>query len=216
MTIHAAKGLEYPAVFVVGMEENLFPSQLSLNSREELEEERRLFYVAITRAEKYLTLSSATTRYRWGQITHAEPSRFLEEIDPSLLDIPVASEPKGFLDFSSDRSDFGGFTPRNTSNAFKTKSTTPQELNPIQPKKGFTPLKKINPDAQPIVNAKSTFVADDVSKLQTGMEVVHERFGPGKVLNIEGRSGELKATIFFQEVGQKQLLLKFARLKIKE
>ena len=216
MTIHAAKGLEYPAVFVVGMEENLFPSQLSLNSREELEEERRLFYVAITRAEKYLTLSSATTRYRWGQITHAEPSRFLEEIDPSLLDIPVASEPKGFLDFSSDRSEFGGFSPRNTSNTFKTKSTKPQELNPIQPKKGFTPLKKINPDAQPIANAKSTFIADDVSKLQTGMEVVHERFGPGKVLNIEGRSGELKATIFFQEVGQKQLLLKFARLKIKE
>jgi DNA helicase-2/ATP-dependent DNA helicase PcrA len=216
MTIHAAKGLEYPAVFVVGMEENLFPSQLSLNSREELEEERRLFYVAITRAEKYLTLSSATTRFRWGQLTHAEPSRFLEEIDPSLLDKPVASEPKGFLDFSSDRSEFGGFAPRNTSNAFKAKSTKPQELNPIQPKKGFTPLKKINPDTQPIVNAKSTFVADDVSKLQTGMEVVHERFGPGKVLNIEGRTGELKATIFFQEVGQKQLLLKFARLKIKE
>ena len=77
-------------------------------------------------------------------------------------------------------------------------------------------MKKINPDAQPIANVKSTFIADDVSKLQTGMEVVHERFGPGKVLNIEGRSGELKATIFFQEVGQKQLLLKFARLKIKE
>jgi DNA helicase-2/ATP-dependent DNA helicase PcrA len=216
MTIHAAKGLEYPAVFVVGMEENLFPSQLSLNSREELEEERRLFYVAITRAEKYLTLSSATTRYRWGQITHAEPSRFLEEIDPALLDIPVASEPKGFLDFSSDRVDFGGFTPRNTSSSFKTKSTKPQELNPIPPKKGFTPLKKINPDTPQNSNNKSTFIPDDVSKLQAGMEVVHERFGPGKVLNIEGRSGELKATIFFQEVGQKQLLLKFARLKIKD
>ncbi len=216
MTIHAAKGLEYPAVFVVGMEENLFPSQLSLNSREELEEERRLFYVAITRAEKYLTLSSATTRFRWGQVTHSEPSRFLEEIDPSLLDIPVASEPKGFLDFSSDRSDFGGFTPRNTSSALKTKSAKPQELNPIQPMKGFTPLKKITPDTPQNPNIKSTFIADDVSKLQTGMEVVHERFGPGKVLNIEGRLGELKATIFFQEVGQKQLLLKFARLKIKE
>jgi DNA helicase-2/ATP-dependent DNA helicase PcrA len=216
MTIHAAKGLEYPAVFVVGMEENLFPSQLSLNSREELEEERRLFYVAITRAEKYLTLSSATTRFRWGQVTHAEPSRFLEEIDPALLDIPVASEPKGFLDFSSDRSDFGGFAPRNSSSTLKAKSTKPQELNPIQPLKGFTPLKKINPDTPPTAHAKSTFVADDVSKLQTGMEVVHERFGPGKVLNVEGRAGELKATIFFQEVGQKQLLLKFARLKIKE
>lgn len=216
MTIHAAKGLEYPAVFVVGMEENLFPSQLSLNSREELEEERRLFYVAITRAEKYLTLSSATTRFRWGQVTHSEPSRFLEEIDPSLLDIPVASEPKGFLDFSSDRSEFGSFTPRNTSSTLKIKSAKPQELNPIQPLKGFTPLKKINPDTPQNPNIKSTFIADDVSKLQTGMEVVHERFGPGKVLNIEGRPGELKATIFFQEVGQKQLLLKFARLKIKE
>jgi DNA helicase-2/ATP-dependent DNA helicase PcrA len=216
MTIHAAKGLEFPAVFVVGLEENLFPSQLALNSREELEEERRLFYVAITRAEKYLTLSSATTRYRWGQITHAEPSRFLEEIDPALMDMPVAAEPKGFLDFSAERSGFGGFTPKGAANAFKPKSSKEPDLPVIQPKKGFMPLKKAVTDSAPIPksNVQSTFVADDVSKLQSGMEVVHERFGPGKVLNVEGRSGEQKATIFFREVGQKQLLLKFARLKI--
>jgi len=214
MTIHAAKGLEFPAVFVVGLEENLFPSQLSLNSREELEEERRLFYVAITRAEKYLTLSSATTRYRWGQITHSEPSRFLEEIDAALLDMPVAAEPKGFLDFSSERSSFGGFAPKGTANAFKPKTSPSSDLPVIQPKKGFTPLKKLID--KPIEKAETTssFIADDVSKLQSGMEVIHERFGPGKVLNVEGRPGEQKATIFFKEVGQKQLLLKFARLKI--
>jgi len=96
MTVHSAKGLEFPYVYIVGMEENLFPSQLALNSREELEEERRLFYVAITRAEKRCTLSYANTRYRWGNLTHCEPSRFIDEVDSKYLEMPPAPKELNF------------------------------------------------------------------------------------------------------------------------
>ena len=209
MTIHAAKGLEYKAVFVVGLEENLFPSQLSLNSIEELEEERRLFYVAITRAEQFLSLSHAQTRYRWGQITHAEPSRFLKEIDPELIESIGAVKKSGFIDFSGDRDGYGGFANKFPQTSFKPKPTLEKEAFKTQPKKNFQPVETVLKKKE-----IERFEPDNLSNLQAGMEVVHEKFGKGKVLNVEGRSGERKATVFFQEVGQKHLLLKFAKLKI--
>lgn len=198
MTIHASKGLEFPAVFVVGLEENLFPSQLSLNSRSELEEERRLFYVAVTRAEKLLHLSYATSRYRWGTLNNCEPSRFLDELDPSCLD----------LDFSSrDRStDSQGFVSERLQWQKKEEGDVFSKPKPKRMKATSVLPKAHVPSPD--------FAPSDTSGLQVGMEVEHERFGFGKVLNLEGKKPDVKATIFFKELGQKQLLLKFAKLKI--
>lgn len=197
MTIHASKGLEFPAVFVVGLEENLFPSQLSLNSRSELEEERRLFYVAVTRAEKVLHFSYATSRYRWGTLNNCEPSRFLDELNPSCLD----------LDFSSkSKSDTKGFASERMQ---WQKRESEDTFSKPRPKKMKTT--SILPKAHV---PSADFAPSDTSGLQVGMEVEHERFGFGKVINLEGKKPDMKATIFFKELGQKQLLLKFAKLKI--
>lgn len=199
MTIHASKGLEFKEVYVVGLEENLFPSQLSLNSRTELEEERRLFYVAVTRAEKNLTLTYATSRYRWGSLNHCEPSRFLDELDPSYLDLDY--RPKAATSAAA-----GGFEKERV-------AWQPQDTfsKPKPPQKVRTT--SILPKAH---KPTPGFAPSDTSGLQVGMEVEHERFGFGKVLNMEGNLGEVKATIFFKELGQKQLLLKFAKLRIIE
>ncbi len=185
MTIHAAKGLEFPEVFVVGLEENLFPSQMSLNSRADLEEERRLFYVAVTRAQNKLTLAYATSRYRWGNLTSCEPSRFLEEIKEEHLETEfINPKSKDNFNILKDRNSFN--KPENIPVDFmKDKLTTAED-----------------------------FVADDTSNLQVGMDVEHQRFGMGKVLMVEGKYPDTKATIFFHAAGQKQLLLKFAKLKI--
>jgi DNA helicase-2/ATP-dependent DNA helicase PcrA len=198
MTIHSAKGLEFSQVFVVGLEENLFPSQLSLNSRTDLEEERRLFYVAITRAENKLTLSYATSRYRWGSLTNCEPSRFIEEIDPKYLDLDfkVTQKTNQHAFFDDERSNWkqnDSYSKPKPASApsFKSKSILPKAHVPSE---GFSP--------------------SDTSGLQVGMEVEHERFGFGKVVHMEGNKPDLKATIFFKELGQKQLLLKFAKLRI--
>jgi DNA helicase-2/ATP-dependent DNA helicase PcrA len=193
MTIHAAKGLEFPAVFVVGLEENLFPSQLSVNSREELEEERRLFYVAITRAEKKLTLSYANSRFRWGNLISNEPSRFIEELDMQHIEESGVRKPSFDFVFNS-----------------------PDERwneKPV-PKTGSV-LSREQPNLKKAASAEiKNFVGDDTSDIQVGMEVEHQRFGVGKVLLVEGNGADRKALIFFQGIGQKQLLLKFARLKI--
>ncbi len=186
MTIHSAKGLEFPYVYIVGMEENLFPSQLSLNSRTELEEERRLFYVAITRAEKSLTLSYATTRYKWGSLTNSEPSRFIEEIDEKYLDNQFATLPKS--------------SPKE--GAFKMKFSSPSP----SPKN----LKKVTN------TAPSAGTNADDQNYVVGIKVAHAKFGQGKIINIEGAYPNRKATVFFPNVGQKQLLLKFAKLEIVE
>ncbi|WP_113663132.1 ATP-dependent helicase [Pedobacter nanyangensis] len=202
MTIHSAKGLEFKNVFVVGLEENLFPSQMSLTSRTDLEEERRLFYVAITRAEKKLTLTYATSRYRWGQLTSCEPSRFINEISPKYLELDAIKQAKP--SFSS-----GGFDterktwsqqrelqpkPASQQTAFKPKPTTSILPKAHVPTAGFTP------------NAAHEF--------QNGMEVEHEKFGFGKIVQLEGILPDVKATVFFQGLGNKQLLLKFAKLRI--
>lgn len=214
MTIHAAKGLEFKAVFVGGMEENLFPSQLALNSREELEEERRLFYVALTRAEKFLTLSYATSRYKWGKIDMCEPSRFLTEIDQKLLELPP--EPTagaGFFSFEDERSSFGGFQKRSfPTSTFSPKKRTeePVAFRPKTPGQQLLPIEKTKTKQA----VPHNFTADDLSSLAQGMTVEHERFGRGKVIFLDGRPGEKKATVLFESAGQKQLLLKFAKLKI--
>lgn len=205
MTIHAAKGLEFPMVFVVGLEENLFPSQMALNSRQELEEERRLFYVAITRAEAKLVLSFATSRFRFGTMTFSEPSRFITEIDSQYLSLDprliygpqVAAKPAATA---------GGFGFKNSyaSPAAPAKPVSKTFTTSIKP----TILKPANYTPDP------NFTPDDTSALAEGMRVEHQRFGPGEVLKVEGNGDNRKATIRFAEAGEKQLVLKFAKLKI--
>jgi DNA helicase II / ATP-dependent DNA helicase PcrA len=191
MTIHAAKGLEFPYVYVVGLEENLFPSIQSLDTRENLEEERRLFYVAVTRSEVKLTLSYAESRYRWGNLTICEPSRFIDEIDSQYIDKPRRAPISG---------------PNFSRNTRETSNTTPTNLKPLPPA-------TIQADTN---QGNDSFEASDTAALQTGMTVVHQKFGTGKVINVEGKGADKKATVFFNGYGQKQLLLKFARLQILE
>ena len=187
MTIHAAKGLEFPTVFVVGLEEQLFPSMLSLNSREDLEEERRLFYVAVTRAEKFLCLSHAATRYKFGQLIYCEPSRFLEEVPEKLLKHVGSKRPQARAAGSGAAKEI-----RNSRAAAK----KPQASNYIhKPTPGFKP--------------------DDPARLAVGVPVEHQRFGFGTVKALEGNPPNM-ATIDFQKTGEKKLLLKFAKLRIAE
>ena len=206
MTVHAAKGLEFKYVYIVGLEENLFPSQLSISSRSDLEEERRLFYVAITRAEKQAILSFATMRYRFGNITYCEPSRFINEIDDKYLDYPKENIQKKFSDDS-----FGGYRTnylKNNkldenalTNNEKTKVIT---FNPSNKK-----LIKINSN----LSSSSSILDTKLNKnLIAGDWVLHDKFGKGQISVLEGNWPETKANILFENVGQKSLLLKFARL----
>ncbi len=188
MTIHAAKGLEFPYVFIVGMEENLFPSIQSLGSRSDLEEERRLFYVAITRAEKKVTISYAESRYRWGNLTICEPSRFIDEIDKQYLEFPR----------------------RTLVNKPSQVKTQPQK-NILPPNKN---LKKLNKNQNVYGSEAIPFDESLIEKIIPGIEVEHNRFGKGKVIGVEGEGASKKAAIFFKNIGQKQLLLKYAKLKI--
>ncbi len=202
MTIHASKGLEFPYVYIVGMEENLFPSQMSLNSRSDLEEERRLFYVAVTRAEKRCTLSYAMSRYRWGDLISCEPSRFIEEIHPSFLELPQDR----FAKVAEEQTSEG--RPKQFGNKFSKRTISPNNTAPTKPSFGGRNLKKVsNTGSSPVKGTPP-------SKISVGAEVMHERFGKGKVLNIEGDSPNQKATVFFPNSGQKQLLLKYAKLQV--
>jgi len=203
MTIHSAKGLEFPVVYIVGMEENLFPSQLSLNSREDLEEERRLFYVALTRAREKVFLSFANTRYRWGSVVHCEPSRFIDEIDNKYLEFPGALRSRNTF----ENTEIPGWDFRKKQKQSKKgkKSEFPK----------VTPVKKNLINIRTAINSNEVeFNGDDTSDIQVGMQVEHQRFGTGKVLQIEGAQANQKATVYFDSAGQKQLLLKFAKLKI--
>jgi DNA helicase-2/ATP-dependent DNA helicase PcrA len=196
MTIHAAKGLEFPYVYIVGLEENLFPSQLALTSRTELEEERRLFYVAITRAEKRVTLTYSTSRYRWGNLIYSEPSRFIEELDTKYVELPAENNSPMFNDTT--------YTPKTKLSTSKPKETFVQR--PVIGKK----LVKVNSASK----TTSDFDTASLKDLEVGMEVEHERFGNGKVVAMEGVFPNNKATVSFEGVGQKQLLIKFAKLRI--
>lgn len=205
MTIHAAKGLEFPYVYVVGMEENLFPSQLSLYSREELEEERRLFYVALTRAELQLTLSFAMTRYQYGRSCTQEPSRFVKEIDQRYIEQPQAKRqfprvgelPQAFADIR------GVKWSQQTNYTLKRKETANATTHKLTPKKDASPK---GPTA---MNPPS-----EINAIQVGMNVQHSKFGIGKVLAVEGNGKDRKAVVFFENIGQKTLLLAFAKLTI--
>ncbi|MBV7440839.1 UvrD-helicase domain-containing protein [Weeksellaceae bacterium TAE3-ERU29] len=199
MTVHLAKGLEFPVVFVTGLEENLFPSQMNLNSRQELEEERRLFYVALTRAEKEAVLSYSVSRSRYGRIVDSEPSRFLEEIDDRYLDWqnPTPLTPMNRSGLSSDL--FGDDVPQ-----FKRKEPIVRKKLNVSPTKN---LKKLS-EAK-IQNGDSVD-----QNLKVGSIVLHDRFGKGEVKSLEGTPGDEKATIRFENSGEKRLLLKFAKLRI--
>jgi DNA helicase-2/ATP-dependent DNA helicase PcrA len=204
MTIHAAKGLEFPFVYVVGLEENLFPSQLSLNSRSDLEEERRLFYVAVTRGETKVTLSYATSRYKWGNLTYCEPSRFIEEIDSQFLELPAGGESR-----ITPNEPQKSYNRRAKKQAPKqTKNSTPQQTKTFTAPNPRQKLVKMNTAPAP---SNSNYVAP---KLTEGMKVEHERFGTGTVKILEGPYPNQKATVSFTGHGEKKLLLKFARLKI--
>ena len=202
MTIHAAKGLEFPYVFIAGVEENLFPSQLSINSRQELEEERRLFYVALTRAMELATISYAETRFRYGNFTICEPSRFIDELDSQFIDylIPPAMRKKPPIQKESFRESL---------NRFKkiADSRNPDFISPSpgNPKKGTQASE---------TTYSSGFAVLSPDMLRLNMRVVHPRFGTGTVKAIEGNAQTAKATVEFSQFGTKQLLLKFARLKI--
>ena len=201
MTIHSAKGLEFPYVYIVGLEENLFPGIQSLSTREELEEERRLFYVALTRAETKLVLSHAESRYRWGNLTLSEPSRFIEEIDPSLIERTKKASFRGTSSFNEGV---------NFSNPFSKNFQEKREYQKRVEQKQHTPY--INNSAS--TNNTSDFVAASPEEIVEGMRVMHQKFGQGNVIKVEGIGPNKKATVVFDECGTKQLMLKFAKLNI--
>jgi len=191
MTIHLAKGLEFTSVYIVGLEENLFPSAMNINSREELEEERRLFYVALTRAQKEVNLSYVINRYRWGKLIDSEPSRFIDEIEEEYLNlITPSSNQKSELSFNNVNSSFN----KNKIRYKKPKPNIPEN---------YVRLKKAN---------SKTNLFDN--KLIVGNIVSHSRFGRGEVIKLEGIGNNIKAEIKFEKVGIKKLLLRFAKLKI--
>ncbi len=211
MTVHQAKGLEFPYVFITGMEENLFPSFMSTGTRADLEEERRLFYVALTRAERKVTLSYADTRYKWGQATVCEPSRFIDEIDDQYIEKPL-ERPKWRNTVDDD------FIPRKEF----TRRSQPQEQRPKSPS---TPVnagqlggnfKKVGSYSKESSGSPgSQGNGFDFENIQVGMTVAHEKFGTGKVQSVEGSGANMKASVLFgKEV--KNLLLRFAKLKIVE
>ena len=240
MTVHSAKGLEFQTVFVVGLEENIFPSQMSLNSQRELEEERRLLYVAITRAEKHCILTNAKSRFRYGRMEFDEPSRFIGNIDPKLV-AEVGS--RVGEDYESDRPYMGsrpwGSDWRSQSNRMqnsrpvasqfradpKPKITSPrpaeQAVNPLS--SGFQRqilnaggnLRRLS---SAMTNGGRTMPTSSTSSsgsdLSEGMRIEHQRFGVGTVVKVEGTGENTKATVDFQNAGVKQLLLKFAKYKI--
>lgn len=189
MTIHMAKGLEFKYIYIVGLEEDLFPSQMMLASRADLEEERRLFYVAITRAQEKLFLSYATTRYRFGRLKNCEPSRFLEEIDPAYI-----KENKKF----------------SSSSIYKTKQESFSNILSKDYRKRLANQKSVKASHMP----SSDFKPSDTSGLVTGMKVEHPKFGFGKVVALDVEGANRKAKVQFDHHGEKTLLLSFAKLKI--
>ncbi|MBS0028479.1 ATP-dependent helicase [Chitinophaga sp. 22321] len=209
MTIHAAKGLEFPVVFTVGLEETLFPSGMSINTREELEEERRLFYVAITRAKARLWLTYANSRYRFGNLVQNEPSRFLEEMPEKFID-------RSYAGGGSVRNAFGGGNTSgwsNSNNMFDRmqKKTPAQQSQPAAQK----------PAAKPTFSAATThvpsenFTPDDPAGMEPGMQVEHQKFGFGTIAAMEGAPNNRIATILFPKGGgEKKIMLNYAKLRI--
>jgi DNA helicase II / ATP-dependent DNA helicase PcrA len=210
MTVHAAKGLEFKNVFVVGLEEELFPSSMSKDNPRAVEEERRLFYVAITRAEENCVLTYAKSRFRNGQSAMCSPSRFLKDIDVRFLDVPADSSADTFA-AARERFQRPAFTspfqqPR------VVEKEEPSFISPVAQALQRQRLTKV--ETATSIPASSSAPASDLSGLRVGAKVRHDRFGEGEVIAIEGDGGNAKATVAFTHFGQKQLLLKFARLTI--
>ena len=207
MTIHLSKGLEFPVVHLVGLEENLFPSILSTSTREELEEERRLFYVALTRAEKQAFFTYAISRFQWGKITDCEPSRFISEVDTRFIDFINPTAERKVINRSGLKSDIFDDTP-----------PTPKSFKKIEPKKPLnlkkeSPMpapKRLNPIAKAQINNPA---GGSTQNIEVGDRVRHDRFGIGEVLLLDGTDPQnIKAKILFEGNDEKNLLLKFAKL----
>ena len=200
MTVHLAKGLEFPYVYIVGLEENLFPSGMNLNSRSELEEERRLFYVALTRAEKQAYLTYAQSRYQWGKLTDAEPSRFIDEIDDKFLKY---LSPQGSRRF------------RSLTNFDKFDEVDKDRYRQVKPVAGTPPKGPDMEESRKLRRLKPVSSLDKAKvgvRLEKGQIVEHNRFGKGRVLHVEGVGGDAKAEIQFDNGGLKRLILRFAKL----
>ncbi|HRH47719.1 MAG TPA: UvrD-helicase domain-containing protein [Panacibacter sp.] len=215
MTIHAAKGLEFSCVFVGGIEETLFPNSMSINTREELEEERRLFYVAVTRAKEKLWLTYANARYRFGQLVQNEPSRFLEEMPEQFIDKTYAgggARNQGLNNMGSayERMHRGGFNDAET--AEKRYGAPPKKENA---KPSYLP---VVPPTSKVVEHKPSedFAASDTSNLQAGQKVEHQKFGFGEVIKMEGAKHNPVATVKFEHNGEKKIMLNYAKLRIVE
>lgn len=206
MTIHLAKGLEFPYVYIVGLEEDLFPSGMSMNTRSELEEERRLFYVALTRAEKQAYLTYTQSRYRWGKLVDAEPSRFIEEVDEQYMDYMIPQDDYKYKPLI-DTDIFGDEVDKSKLRQTKPKKGTPPPAHkPSESQlRKLRKLKPASPEPEKATNA---------IKLEAGNVVEHMRFGKGKVLAIDGVGQDKKAEIDFENGGIKKLLLRFAKLKL--
>ncbi len=210
MTIHLAKGLEFPHVFVVGMEEDLFPSAMSMNTRSELEEERRLFYVALTRAEHQAYLTYAQSRYRWGKLVDSEPSRFIEEINSEYLEYmnPIDS---GYRYKPSMDIDIFGDVDKSKLRLAKPTSGTPSEyIGKNEPNSSIN-IRRLKPLSSGASTSKNN-VTD--ANLAVGNIVMHERFGKGEIIGLEGVGADKKAEIRFDVGGLKKLLLRFAKLNV--
>ena len=210
MTVHAAKGLEFATVFVVGLEENIFPSPIAATTVRELEEERRLLYVAITRAEKHCILTNAQNRFRYGKMEFDNPSRFIEEIDPELI------EGEGMKSRSSSSSSYGGYGGRMPWDRPQRSYSSPKPVASqfmADPKPSYTSPKPASSSTS-LKPASSS--SSSSSSLREGVKIEHQRFGVGEVLKLEGSGENAKATVAFTHAGTKQLLLKFAKYTIIE
>jgi DNA helicase-2/ATP-dependent DNA helicase PcrA len=212
MTIHAAKGLEFSCVFVGGLEETLFPSGMSINTREELEEERRLFYVAITRAKKKLWLTYANARYRFGQLQQNEPSRFIDEMPAEYIDKSFAGG--GIRNQGGHSNNWGGSAfDRNGSGGSSYKSPPPAAKKEEKSRPAYLiPTKPAAKEHTP----SADFMPSDTSNLQAGQKVEHQKFGFGEVLKMEGAAHNPIATVLFELNGEKKIMLNYAKLRILE
>ena len=201
MTIHAAKGLEFPVIFVGGLEETLFPNAMAINTREELEEERRLFYVAITRAKHKLWLTYANTRYRFGNLIQNEPSRFIDELPEGRID-------KAFA---------GGNVRNNQTNYWNAFDKPKYEFGARKKEtRNEKPAYLVSPPVIKIKEHTPTpgFAPSDTSNLQTGQKIEHQKFGFGEVIKMEGAAHNPIATVKFEHNGEKKIMLNYAKLRI--
>ena len=211
MTVHSAKGLEFPYVFVAGMEENLFPSQSMLLSQKDIEEERRLFYVAITRAGKAVSLSYAGTRMRNGRHESNSPSRFLREIDSQYLDRPLEDDSLGV---SGAFGSGGGFGRSGFAQSYARPPKPSSESSRLEPAR--SPISPVPAQSKPAYTPDPDFVPLPMTEFRVGQRIEHNRFGPGEILDITGTAPELKARVRFDTLGEKLLLLKYAKMRLEK